>query len=53
VQWDACRLWFFATRVAVIEAEQQTGFPAATFPERCAFTFAEMLDEQFWPEGAG
>jgi hypothetical protein len=41
-----------ACRLAVIEAEKQTGLPEATFSERCPFTFAEMSDEQFWPGAA-
>ncbi|MBK1631641.1 hypothetical protein CKO31_12980 [Thiohalocapsa halophila] len=42
-----------AYRLAVIEAEKQTGLPATTFPEQCPFTFADMADEQFWPDAAG
>ncbi|NBC14030.1 MAG: DUF29 family protein [Gammaproteobacteria bacterium] len=42
-----------AYRLAVIEAEKQTGLPAATFPAQCPFTFADMADEQFWPDAAG
>jgi hypothetical protein len=41
-----------AYRLAVIEAQKQTGLPEATFPERCPFTFAEMSDERFWPDAA-
>jgi hypothetical protein len=41
-----------AYQLAVIEAEKQTGLPAATFPERCPFSFAEMADEQFWPHAS-
>lgn len=42
-----------AYQLAVIEAEKQTGLPAATFPAQCPFTFADMADEQFWPDAAG
>lgn len=42
-----------AYRLAVIEAEKQTGLPAATFPAQCPFTFADMADEQFWPDATG
>ncbi|MGD9409663.1 MAG: DUF29 domain-containing protein [Thiohalocapsa sp.] len=41
-----------AYQLAVIEAEKQTGLPAATFPERCPFSFDEMADEQFWPHAS-
>ena len=40
-----------AYRLAVIEAEKQTGLPEQTFPQRCPFSVAEMLDEGFWPDG--
>lgn len=42
-----------AYRLAVIEAEKQTGLSTATFPAQCPFTFADMADEQFWPDAAG
>ncbi|WP_295884040.1 DUF29 domain-containing protein [uncultured Thiohalocapsa sp.] len=42
-----------AYRLAVIAAEQQTGLPPGTFPEHCPFSFAEMADEQFWPDALG
>jgi hypothetical protein len=41
-----------AYQLAVIEAEKQSGLPAATFPERCPFSFGEMADEQFWPDAS-
>ena len=30
----------------------QTGLPLATFPEACPWSVAQILDEDFWPEGA-
>lgn len=40
-----------AYRLAVIEAERETGLSDATFPGVCPFTVAQMMDEAFWPEG--
>ncbi|WP_367114671.1 DUF29 domain-containing protein [Thiohalocapsa sp.] len=41
-----------AYRLAVIEAEKQTGLPETTFPDRCPFGIADMLDDHFWPDAA-
>jgi hypothetical protein len=35
---------------ALIGAERETGLPETTFPTTCPWTFAEMIDEAFWPE---
>jgi hypothetical protein len=35
---------------AVIEAEKETDLPAARFPESCPWSFAQMMDDGFWPE---
>ena len=32
-------------------AETETGLPLATFPATCPWTPAQVLDEDFWPEG--
>jgi Domain of unknown function DUF29 len=32
-------------------AADETGLPLATFPETCPWTIAQVLDEDFWPEG--
>jgi len=40
-----------AYRLAVVEAERETGLPDATFLDVCPFTVAQMMDEAFWPEG--
>lgn len=32
------------------KASAQMGLPAATFPELCPWTVAQLLDEEFWPE---
>jgi len=37
----------YARRVAAIDTE----LPLATFPEACPWTIAQVLDEDFWPEG--
>jgi hypothetical protein len=39
-----------AYRLALIEAERETGLPETTFPTTCPFTFTEMLDDAFWPD---
>ena len=39
-----------AYRLALIEAERQTGLSEQTFPEKCPYTFDRMVDENFWPE---
>jgi hypothetical protein len=33
------------------QAHEQTGLPLATFPEACPWPVAQVLDEDFWPEG--
>jgi Domain of unknown function DUF29 len=33
------------------EAAKDTGLPLATFPEACPWPLAQVLDEDFWPEG--
>jgi hypothetical protein len=40
-----------AYRLALIEAERETGLPESTFPVTCPFSFAQMMNEGFWPEG--
>ena len=39
-----------AYRVAVIGARRETGFGASTFPVNCPWSFAQMMDDDFWPE---
>lgn len=39
-----------AYRLALIEAERETGLPESTFPRTCPFGFTEIMDEAFWPE---
>ena len=39
-----------AYRLAAIEAERETGLSESTFPTVCPFSFAQMMDERFWPE---
>jgi hypothetical protein len=36
---------------AVIEAERETDLPDSTFPEVCPWSFEQMIDGGFWPEG--
>jgi hypothetical protein len=41
-----------AYRHARAQAAIQTGLPRATFPETCPWALDQVLDEDFWPEGA-
>ncbi len=40
-----------AYRVARLEAAAETGLKPATFPASCPLAAAELLDEEFWPNG--
>jgi Domain of unknown function DUF29 len=40
-----------AYRRARRDASLETGFPLATFPEACEWSIAQVLDEDFLPEG--
>lgn len=40
-----------AYRLALIEAERETGLPRRQFPEMCPWTFQQMVNDSFWPEG--
>ena len=35
---------------ALIGAERETGLPEQTFPASCPWTFAQMMDDGFWPD---
>jgi Domain of unknown function DUF29 len=35
---------------AALVAALETGLSETVFPQRCPWTFAQMIDEQFWPE---
>lgn len=39
-----------AYRLALIEAEKETGLPRRTFPEECPYPFDRMMDASFWPD---
>jgi len=39
-----------AYRLAVLEAERETGLAESTFPETCPFRFDDIMDHEFWPE---
>ena len=41
-----------AYRLALIEAEKETGLPRRVFPAECPYSFAQMMDAGFWPEQA-
>jgi hypothetical protein len=35
---------------ALIGAEREAGLPEQTFPAVCPWTFAQMMDDGFWPD---
>jgi hypothetical protein len=39
-----------AYRLALIEAERETGLARSTFPPICPFAFEQAMDVDFWPE---
>jgi hypothetical protein len=38
---------------AIIQASAETGLPESTFPPACAWTFDQIIAEDFWPEAPG
>ena len=38
-----------AYEIAVIRAQRQTGLDVTAFPLRCPYSFAQAMDEKFWP----
>ncbi|MBF0128472.1 MAG: DUF29 domain-containing protein [Alphaproteobacteria bacterium] len=39
-----------AYRLALIEAERETGLTSETFPAICGWSHEQMMDAEFWPE---
>ncbi|TWB16983.1 uncharacterized protein DUF29 [Nitrospirillum amazonense] len=39
-----------AYRLALVEAERETGLARSTFPATCPWPFDAIMDEGFWPE---
>jgi Domain of unknown function DUF29 len=39
-----------AYRLALIEAERDTGLARKTFPPTCPYSFENAMDQDFWPE---
>jgi hypothetical protein len=39
-----------AYRLALIEAERETGLARETFPPQCSYSFGEAMRPEFWPE---
>ncbi|MDR3535017.1 MAG: DUF29 domain-containing protein [Acetobacteraceae bacterium] len=39
-----------AYRLALVEAERETGLARATFPPACPYSFEKAMDSDFWPE---
>lgn len=39
-----------AYRLAKVDAERETGFARATFPQDCPFTVDQAMAEDFWPD---
>jgi len=46
---DALAAWAYPR--ARRDAARETGLALATFPETCPWPVAEVLDEDYWPEG--
>jgi hypothetical protein len=42
-----------AYRLALIEAERESGLARATFPPACPFPFEPVMAADFWPESEG
>ena len=40
-----------AYRLAVIGTERETGLPETAFHTTCPFSFPQMMDDAFWPDG--
>jgi hypothetical protein len=38
-----------AYRLALVEAERETGLARATFPSGCPWTFDQLIADDFWP----
>lgn len=36
-------------RLALIEAERETGLDEATFPNACPWSYQSLMDSDFWP----
>lgn len=39
-----------AYRLALVEAERETGLARSTFPKDCPYAFAQMMNPEFWPD---
>jgi len=39
-----------AYRLALVEAERETGLSRSTFPVSCPWSFEQMMEDDFWPE---
>lgn len=39
-----------AYRLALVDAEKETGLSRATFPATCPWSFDQIMDDTFWPE---
>lgn len=37
--------------IAILKASADTGFLESTFPATCPWSFEQIMDEEFWPEG--
>ena len=38
-----------AYEIAVIRAQRQTGLDVSALPLRCPYSFAQAMDDEFWP----
>lgn len=39
-----------AYRLALVDAERETGLSESTFPAACPWSYAQMIDHDFWPQ---
>ena len=39
-----------AYSIALLQAQRQTKLKSTTFPPRCPYDFAQVINEEFWPE---
>jgi 8-oxo-dGTP pyrophosphatase MutT (NUDIX family) len=44
-------LWKEAYEDARREASEETALPVQTFPEECQWTYDQVMDSDFWPNG--
>jgi len=48
-----CEVVEYSYGNAILEARGETGLAKSTFPATCPWTWAQTMDEEFWPETQG